>query len=43
MMVWLMGLWSHYTMGGFIHILLMVALITASVRFMQSRRLAYSK
>lgn len=40
MMLWLLGVVSHYTMGGLIHVLLMVALITASVSFMQSRRLA---
>ncbi|MEW6681467.1 MAG: lmo0937 family membrane protein [Nitrospirota bacterium] len=40
MMVWLLGVVSHYTMGGLIHVLLMVALITAAVSLMRSRRLA---
>ncbi len=40
MMLWFLGVVSHDTMGGLIHILLMVSLITASGRFMQSRRLA---
>jgi hypothetical protein len=40
MMLWLLGLVSSYTMGGFIHILLVIAIITVLVRVIQGRRLA---
>jgi len=36
---WLLGLVSDYTMGGFIHILLIVAIIMILVRLIQGRRL----
>jgi Family of unknown function (DUF5670) len=35
--LWLLGLVSSYTMGGFIHILLVVALIVVVVGFFQRR------
>jgi len=35
---WLLGLVSSYTMGGFIHILLVVALIVVLVRVIQGNR-----
>jgi hypothetical protein len=35
--LWLLGLVSSYTMGGFIHILLVVALIVLVVGFIQGR------
>jgi hypothetical protein len=35
--LWLLGLVSSYTMGGFIHILLVVALIVVLVGFIQGR------
>jgi hypothetical protein len=35
--LWLLGLVSSYTMGGFIHILLVVALIVVVVGFIQGR------
>ena len=35
---WLLGLVSSYTMGGFIHILLVVALIVILVRVIQGTR-----
>ena len=38
--LWLLGLVSSYTMGGFIHILLVIAIITVLVRIIQGRRLA---
>ena len=38
--LWLLGLVSSYTMGGFIHILLVLAIITVLVRVIQGRRLA---
>ncbi len=34
---WLLGLVSSYTMGGFIHILLVVAIIAVLVRIIQGR------
>ena len=35
---WLLGLVSDYTMGGFIHILLVVAIIMILVRLIQGRK-----
>jgi len=35
--LWLLGLVSSYTMGGFIHILLVVAIIVILVRLIQGR------
>jgi len=40
MILWVLGLVSSYTMGGFIHILLVVAIITVLVSVIQGRRLA---
>jgi hypothetical protein len=37
--LWLLGLVSSYTLGGFIHILLVVAIIAILVRLVQGRRL----
>lgn len=37
--LWLLGLVSSYTMGGFIHILLVVAMIVVLVRVIQGRRI----
>ena len=37
--LWLLGLVSSYTMGGLIHILLVIAIVTVLVRFIQGRRL----
>jgi Family of unknown function (DUF5670) len=36
--LWAVGLVSSYTMGGLIHILLVVALIVIVVNFLQGRR-----
>ncbi len=36
---WLLGLVSSYTMGGFIHILLVVALVVVLVRVIQGKRI----
>lgn len=38
--LWLLGLITSYTLGGFVHILLVVALIVVLVRLIQGRRLA---
>jgi hypothetical protein len=35
---WLLGLVSSYTMGGFIHILLVVAIVVVLVRVIQGNR-----
>lgn len=37
--LWLLGLVSSYTMGGFIHILLVLAVITVLVSVISGRRL----
>jgi hypothetical protein len=36
--LWLLGLVSSYTIGGFIHVLLVVAVIILLVRLAQGRR-----
>jgi hypothetical protein len=36
--LWLLGFISGYTMGGFIHILLVIAIIVVLVRIIQGRR-----
>jgi Family of unknown function (DUF5670) len=38
--LWLLGFVTSYTMGGFIHILLVVAIVAILVRVIQGRRLA---
>ena len=35
---WLLGYVSSYTLGGFIHILLVVAIVVIVVRIIQGRR-----
>ncbi|MGA2562650.1 MAG: lmo0937 family membrane protein [Steroidobacteraceae bacterium] len=37
--LWLLGLVTSYTLGGFIHILLVIALIVIVVQLIQGRRL----
>jgi len=37
--LWALGLVSSYTMGGFIHILLVLAVIVIAVRLIQGRRI----
>ena len=36
--LWLLGIVTSYTLGGFIHILLVVALIVVALRLLQGRR-----
>ena len=36
--LWLLGMVSSYTMSGFIHILLVVAIVMILVRFLSGRR-----
>jgi len=38
LILWLLGLVSSYTMGGFIHILLVVAIVMILVRLISGRR-----
>jgi len=35
---WVLGLVSSYTLGGFIHILLVIAIIVIVIRVIQGRR-----
>jgi hypothetical protein len=37
--LWVLGLVSSYTMGGFIHILLVIAVVVILIRLIQGRRL----
>ncbi|WP_275096882.1 lmo0937 family membrane protein [Sedimenticola hydrogenitrophicus] len=37
--LWLLGLVSSYTMGGFIHILLVLAVVVIVLRVIQGRRI----
>jgi hypothetical protein len=36
--LWLLGLVSSYTMGGFIHILLVIAIVVLILQLIQGRR-----
>ena len=38
LVLWILGLVSSYTIGGFIHILLVVALVMILVSFMSGRQ-----
>lgn len=38
LILWVLGLVSTYTMGGLIHILLVVAIVVILVQFIQGRR-----
>ena len=40
LVLWVLGLVSSYTMGGFIHILLVLAIIAVLVSVIQGRRVA---
>lgn len=37
--LWLLGLVTSHTMGGFVHILLVIAIVVILVRVIQGRRL----
>lgn len=37
-LMWILGLVSSYTMGGFIHLLLVLAIVVVLVRVIQGRR-----
>ncbi|OPX97762.1 MAG: hypothetical protein A4E62_00680 [Syntrophorhabdus sp. PtaU1.Bin002] len=36
--LWLLGLVTSYTMGGFIHVILVIAIIVVVISFIQGRR-----
>jgi hypothetical protein len=36
--LWLLGLVTSYTLGGFVHVLLVVAIIVVLIRVIQGRR-----
>ena len=38
LVLWLLGLVSSYTMGGFIHILIVLAIVVVLVRIISGRR-----
>jgi hypothetical protein len=38
LVLWLLGMVSSYTMGGFIHVLLVIAVVVVLIRVIQGRR-----
>jgi hypothetical protein len=38
LVLWLLGMITSYTMGGFIHILLVLAIVVVLIRVIQGRR-----
>ena len=38
LLMWLLGMISSYTLGGFIHILLLVAVVVVLIRIIEGRR-----
>jgi hypothetical protein len=38
LVLWLLGLVTSYTMGGFIHVLLVIAVVVVLLRVIQGRR-----
>jgi hypothetical protein len=38
LILWLLGMVTSYTMGGFIHILLVIAIVVVLIRVIQGRR-----
>lgn len=38
LVMWLLGMVSSYTLSGYIHILLVIALVVALIRIIQGRR-----
>ncbi|MFZ0212565.1 MAG: lmo0937 family membrane protein [Candidatus Acidiferrales bacterium] len=40
LVLWLLGVVTSYTLGGFIHILLVLAIIVILIRVLQGRRIA---
>ncbi|HKD11099.1 MAG TPA: lmo0937 family membrane protein [Thermoanaerobaculia bacterium] len=40
LILWLLGLVSGYTLGGFVHILLVIAVVVLIIRLIQGRPIA---
>jgi hypothetical protein len=40
LVLWLVGVVSSYTLGGFIHVLLLIAIVTLLIQVIQGRRIA---
>ena len=38
LVLWVLGLVTSYTLGGFIHLLLLLALVVIAIRIIQGRR-----
>jgi hypothetical protein len=38
LVLWLLGMVSSYTLGGFIHVLLVIAIVVVLIRLIQGRR-----
>ena len=38
LILWALGLVTSYTMGGFVHVLLVIALVVLVINFVQGRR-----
>jgi len=43
LILWLLGLVSSYTLGGFIHILLVIALVVLVIELVGRRRVLWSR
>lgn len=39
LILWLLGLVSSYTLGGFIHLLLVLAIVVVAIRVIQGRKI----
>ena len=39
LILWFLGIVSSYTLGGFIHLLLVIAIITVLIRIIQGKRI----
>jgi len=40
LVLWALGIATSYTLGGFIHVLLLLAVVTVLIRVIQGRRVA---
>lgn len=40
LVLWVLGLVTSYTLGGFIHVLIVLAVVTVLIRVIQGRRIA---
>ena len=38
LVLWLLGMVSYYTLGGYIHLLLLIAVVVLVIRLIQGRR-----